>query len=212
MRKLLTLITVSLFFSGMAFAEQIKVACIGDSITFGARVKDRGNNSYPAKLQKLLGEGYQVKNFGVNGSTLLKKGDKPYWKQGAYKKSLDFKPNIIIIKLGTNDTKPQNWKHSSDFKNDLKEMVKSFQSLDSKPKVYLCKPVPAYETRWGINDKTVKEGVIPVVESVAKELNLQVIDLYTALSNKPEMFPDKIHPNAKGAAIMAATVKELIEK
>jgi lysophospholipase L1-like esterase len=39
---------------------------------------------------------------------------------------------------------------------------------------------------------------------------LPVIDLYAALSGKPEMFPDKIHPNAAGAKVMAEAVEAAI--
>ena len=208
----ITLIITSLLVSISSYcAEKIRVACVGDSITFGARVKDRGKNSYPAQLQTLLGEKYKVNNYGVSGRTLLKKGDNPIWRHKAYKNAIAFNPNIVIIKLGTNDTKPQNWKHKDHFKNDLIAMVKQFQNLAAKPKVYLCKPVPAYQTRWGINDKTILEGVIPIVEVVAKEMKLEVIDLYTALSNKKEMFPDKIHPNAQGATVMAETIAKVIK-
>ena len=82
------LISVTIFFTfshSALFAEAKKVACLGDSITFGAGVKNRGENNYPLQLEKMLGNNYQVKNFGVNGATILKKGDKPYWKLGAYK-------------------------------------------------------------------------------------------------------------------------------
>ena len=84
-------------------AEKIRIACVGDSITFGAGVKNRTKNSYPVVLGKSLGDGYDVRNFGVSGATLLKKGDKPYWKLGDFKKATEFKPNIVIIKLGTNN-------------------------------------------------------------------------------------------------------------
>ena len=203
---------VAALLSVSMYAEKIKVACIGDSITFGAGVKDRKKNCYPVQLQKLLGEKYEVKNFGVSGRTLLKKGDHPIWKEKAYKNALAMNPSIVVIKLGTNDTKPQNWKHKADFKKDLEAMVKELQALPSKPSVYLCKPVPVYKTRWGINSKDLTEGVIPIVESVAKEMKLTVIDLHTALSNKAEMFPDKIHPNAAGAKVMAETVAKVIKK
>ena len=61
--------------------EKIRVACVGDSITFGSGIQDRNTNSYPAQLGRLLGEKWETRNFGVSGATLLKNGDKPYWKQ-----------------------------------------------------------------------------------------------------------------------------------
>ena len=147
----------------------IRVACVGDSITFGAGVENRIANNYPRVLGQLLGERYQVSNFGVNGATLLKKGDKPYWKLPAFKNVTDFQPHLVIIKLGTNDSKPQNWKYQSQYSDDLRALIEHFQSLPSQPKIWLCKPAPVARTRWGINEKTVKGEVIPFIETVAKE-------------------------------------------
>lgn len=193
-------------------ADKVRVACVGDSITFGAGVEEREKNNYPKRLGELLGDGYEVKNFGNSGATLLKNGDKPYWKLGEFQAATEFQPHIVVIKLGTNDTKPQNWKHADEFAADLKAMVEHFQKIDSKPTVYICKPVPVYETKWGINEKDLTTGVIPQAEAVAKATGTKVIDLYAALSNHPEMFPDKIHPNAAGAAVIAKTVAAAIER
>ena len=190
-----------------------RIACVGDSITYGAAIRDRANHCYPKVLGDLLGKGYTVRNYGVNGATLLKNGDRPYWKLGAFKQATDFGPNVVILKLGTNDTKPQNWgKAGKEYEADLRAMVTHFKSLPIKPTIYLCLPAPVYQTRWGINEKTVKEGVIPVIRKVAKDEGLTVIDLYQALSGKPALFPDKIHPNAAGAKLMAQTIHTVLKK
>ena len=126
---------------------------MGDSITFGATMKDRAQNCYPAVLGRLLGKEYTVRNYGVNGATLLKKGDRPYWKLKAFKDATAFGPNIVIIKLGTNDTKPQNWnKAGTDFEVDFRALIAHFQKQPSKPAIYLCLPVPVCQDRWGINE------------------------------------------------------------
>jgi lysophospholipase L1-like esterase/poly(3-hydroxybutyrate) depolymerase len=193
-----------------AQAEKIRVACVGDSITFGAGIKDRANMAYPVQLGKLLGEGYDVRNYGVSARTMLRKGDHPIQKEKAYAKALAFAPDVVIIKLGTNDTKPHNWKHKAEFADDTRAMIQEFRALDSAPTVYLCRPVPAYPARWGITDRVIKNEVIPLIDAVGKELNVTVIDLYTALSDKAEVFPDKIHPNAKGAGIMATEINRVL--
>ncbi len=187
-------------------APPVRVACVGDSITFGSGIKDRDHQSYPAQLQAMLGGAYEVKNFGVSGATLLNAGDNPYTKQKAFEAAKAFKPNIVVIKLGTNDSKPQNWSHKDEFAADAKAMVEAFQSLETKPRVYLCRPVPAYPGNWGIRDEIIKNEVIPLIDAAAKEKDAQLIDLYAALSDKPAMFPDKVHPNADGARVIAATV------
>jgi lysophospholipase L1-like esterase len=186
--------------------DLVRVACIGDSITYGAGVEDREKNCYPTVLQSILGDRYEVRNYGVSGATLLAKGDKPYVKESAYAKAIEFQPNIVIIKLGTNDTKPKNWQHADDFTADYKSLIASFQKLESKPRVILCTPVPAYPENFGISDDRIRTGVKPKLESLGEDLQLPVIDLYAALSNKKELFPDKVHPNAEGAKVMAETV------
>lgn len=187
-------------------AEPTKVACVGDSITFGAGIRDRNKNSYPSQLAGMLGDQWVVKNYGVNAATLLKKGDKPYWKLSQYKAALAFQPNVVVIKLGTNDSKPKNWKHKAEYVSDYVELVKSFQDLESKPTVWICYPVPAYPGRWGITDKVMKEEVMPLIDEVAKKAKVKIIDLYSALSDKKKLFPDAVHPNAAGATLMAKAI------
>ena len=192
------------------YTSPIKVACIGNSITYGSGIADRPRDSYPSQLARMLGEKWEVRNFGVGGRTLLKKGDFPFWNEEAYAQAKAFLPDVVIIKLGTNDTKPQNWKYSGEFLSDYRAMVKELKALSSHPKIYLCKPVPVYGSRWGINDSIVIHGVIPAVEKLAKEENLPIIDLFTALSGKENLFPDQIHPNAEGAGLMAKAIYKVL--
>ncbi len=194
-----------------ADSRPIRVACVGDSITFGAGVEMREKNNYPKVLGELLGAGYETRNFGKSGATLLKQGDLPYWKTKEFEGATEYNPEIVVIKLGTNDSKPQNWdKHKAEFEADARALIAHFQALPSKPKVYVCLPVPVYETKWGINEPVVKGEVIPILQKVAKELKLPTVDLYRALSGKPEMFPDKIHPNAAGARVIASMVAQTL--
>jgi len=192
------------------YDETIRVACVGDSITFGAGIKDRKNDNYPVVLGRSLGERFEVRNFGVSGATLLKAGDFSYWKTPALKAATEFDPHVVVIKLGTNDTKPQNWKHADEYVADYEAMIDHFAELPAKPKIWLCSPAPVYQTRWGINEKSVIEGVIPKVQALARRKGLPLIDLYSVLSGKQEMFPDKIHPNAAGAKLMAEAVEAAI--
>ena len=189
-------------------AEPIKVACVGDSITQGSGAQK--GKSYPAQLQALLGDGYQVGNFGVSGRTLLKQGDFPYWKEKKYQDALAMEPAVVIIMLGTNDTKPQNWKFEAEFDADYRELVKSFQALKSKPKVVVCRPVPVPgKGNYGINEENIQKE-IPRVDALAKELGCEVIDMHAALEKSPELLPDRVHPNTAGAGEMAKAAAKAI--
>jgi len=184
----------------------VRVACVGDSITYGSGVQGRETNSYPVVLGRMLGARYEVRNFGVSGATLLKQGDHPWWKTKAFADATAYAPDVVIIKLGTNDSKPQNWEHKGAFASDARALVEHFRALPSRPLVYLCLPVPVYQDRWGINEATVKGEVIPMIRGVAKELCVPVIDLYGAMKNRAEVFPDGVHPNHVGAAQLAQAV------
>jgi lysophospholipase L1-like esterase len=181
--------------------EPLRVACVGDSITQGSGAES--GKSYPAQLQALLGDQWKVGNFGVSGRTLLRKGDHPYWKEKAYQDALAFKPDAVIIMLGTNDTKPHNFKHEREFATDYADLVDSFLKLESKPRVYVCRPCPVPDPgNFGINDKNLRV-YIRRVDRLAKEKNLEIIDMHAALAVKPELLPDRVHPNTAGAGEMA---------
>lgn len=190
--------------------DAVRVACIGNSITFGAGIKNRSRDSYPSVLARMLGDNYWVKNFGVSARTMLNKGDHPYMNEPAYKNALAFNPNIVVIKLGTNDSKSFNWKYKADFMKDAQTMINAFKGLPSQPKIYLCYPSKVYLTGDGINDDIISKEIIPMIKKLAKKNDLSVIDLHTAMDGMPELFPDRIHPNEKGAQVMAKAVYQSI--
>ena len=190
--------------------DAVRVACIGNSITFGAGIRNRSRDSYPSVLARMLGDSYWVKNFGVSARTMLNKGDHPYMNEPDYKNALAFNPNIVVIKLGTNDSKSFNWKYKADFMKDAQTMINAFKGLPSQPKIYLCYPSKAYLTGDGINDDIISKEIIPMIKKLAKKNDLSVIDLHTAMDGMPELFPDRIHPNEKGAQVMAKAVYQSI--
>ena len=190
--------------------DAVRVACIGNSITFGAGIRNRSRDSYPSVLARMLGDNYWVKNFGVSARTMLNKGDHPYMNEPAYKNALAFNPNIVVIKLGTNDSKSFNWKYRADFMKDAQTMIDAFKGLPSQPKIYLCYPSKAYLTGDGINDDIISKEIIPMIKKLAKKNDLSVIDLHTAMDGMPELFKERIHPNEKGAQVMAKAVYQSI--
>ncbi len=193
--------------------DAVRVACIGNSITDGFGIDMATQRGYPAQLQQLLGDGYHVKNFGVSGRTMLNKGDLPYQNELAWRDALAFRPDIVIIKLGTNDSKPENWQYNKGFKDDLQQMVDALQANKNNPRILLCTPIPAFKPTWNINDSVIVHGITPVINKVAKKNKLQVIDLHTLYANDGDkMIDDGIHPDAKGARRMAEIIAEQLKK
>ena len=193
--------------------DAVRVACIGNSITDGFGIDMATQQGYPARLQRLLGNGYHVKNFGVSGRTMLNKGDLPYQNELAWRDALAFRPDIVIIKLGTNDSKPENWQYNKGFTDDLQLMVDALKANKNNPRIILCTPIPAFKPTWNINDSVIVNGITPIIYKVAKKNKLQVIDLHTLYANDGDkMLNDAIHPDAKGALRMAEIIAEQLKK
>ena len=184
----------------------MRIACVGDSITFGHGLEHREADCYPAQLGRMLDENWIVGNFGISGSTLLKRGDKPYWNQEEFMRAQKFKPDIILILLGTNDSKDHNWAHKDDFVPDYLELIRTFRDLDSNPIVWIGLPTPVFPGKPGITDERLVENVIPAIRKVATKATAPIIDLHTALEGKTESFPDGVHPNAEGARLIAEII------
>ena len=191
--------------------DAVRVACIGNSITDGHGIDMSGMRGYPSQLQRLLGDNYVVKNYGRSARTMLQKGDNPYMKERAWRDALAFKPNVVVIKLGTNDSKPENWKYGKEFEQDLRTMLSELKKV-SNPRILLCTPVPAYKPSWNINDSVIVNEIIPIINKVAKKERLEVVDLHTLFQNNDgkQMQADGIHPTEQGDAQMARAVADAI--
>lgn len=193
--------------------KQIRVACVGDSITHGLMVSNWRKNNYPAVLGKMLGEDFCVNNFGYTNRTLIKSGDYPFVKEKLYKQSLDFKPNIVFIMLGSNDSKENNWNREK-FINDYSELIDSYLKLESSPNLYILTPPPVFEVgkkvlyklRKDIIDKEICESV----KYLAKTKGIKSVDIYKVFEGKKELFADGVHPNVKGSKLLAQKVFEVL--
>ena len=163
-------------------------------------------NSYPSQLAVMLGSKWELRNFGISGATLLKKGDMPYWNQPAFQAALDFNPDVVVIMLGTNDSKPQNWKFSPEFVPDYKEMIARFAALPAHPKIWITRPMPAFSSAFAISEAVISSEAIPMIEQIAHDTQVGLIDQYVAMKPHADLVPDGIHPNAEGAHFLAVTV------
>ncbi|MBO7495261.1 MAG: hypothetical protein J6T98_01800 [Salinivirgaceae bacterium] len=203
---------VAFAFTACSDNEQIKVACIGDSITEGHGITIQSEDGYPVVLNQILGNGYSVQNCGKSGTTMQKRADYPYWICKEFSNAMALNADIVVIKLGTNDTKPQNW-NVDRFKADYQSLIDTLRSDGRNPQIFVCTPAPAFSHGWGINDSVIVAGVIPAVTDIAKTNNLTIIDLHTQLADKKEYFAvDGIHPDEAGAAYMAELIAKAIKK
>lgn len=188
------------------------IACIGDSITYGAGVEaDRTNQSYEAHLQKSLPENWQVLNYGFSGTTLQDEGDLPYQRTPQAQASLKCGARIYLIMFGTNDSKPQNWEPER-FSRELDLFVERYRSLPQQPKVYVMIPPACFPKTPGgtvvadISEQTLQSQIRPLLRKRAAEAGWGCIDLYAPTQGHPEYFADGVHPNAEGNRLIAQTI------
>jgi sialate O-acetylesterase len=200
--------------SVFSFAQlPIKVACIGNSVTYGYGHKNPQLTSYPAQLQKLLGEKYSVKNFGHSGATLLRKGHNPYYKTTEFKEALSFQPDVAIIHLGLNDTDPRNWPNYRDkFAPDYAWLIDTIRKTNPSIKIFICKLTPIFSDhpRFKSGTRDWFWQIQELIPQIAKANKTGLIDLHSPLYARPDLFPDALHPNEEGAAILAKTVYQKI--
>lgn len=189
--------------------KTIRVACIGNSITYGTGIADRTNDSYPSQLQRLLGSNYQVGNFGKPGATLLYHGHRPYVKQEEFKGAIAFKGDIAVMHLGINDTDPRNWPNYRDeFVKDYLSIMDSLRAANPKVRIILARmtPIADRHPRFVSGTKQWHGEIQTAIETVARVSGAELIDFHEPLYPYPYLLPDAIHPNPEGAGILAKTV------
>ena len=188
----------------------IRVACIGDSITWGFSLTDPWRQSYPALLQEKLGEGYEVRNFGCNGASVRFDADLPYGRTMAFRSSLDWKPDIVLMMLGSNDANPYHW-DSIVFIRDYKRIIAEYRDLPSAPRIILIAPVRIHRvmgmTFMDLSPETLEQCIRPAIREIAADTGVEVMDLV-------ELFPDArycldgVHPQETGAKMIAERIYE----
>ena len=194
-------------------SAKIRVSCIGNSVTYGYLLPEREKNCYPAQLQNMLGDDYEVGNFGKSGATLLNKGHRPYMQQKEFNDAMAFAGDIAIIHLGLNDTDPRNWpNYSEDFEKDYYALIDSVKRANPKCKVWICKmsPITDKHPRFRSGTRDWYRQIQTHIEDIAKIKGVGLIDLQAPLYDMPNLLPDALHPDTTGAKIIAKTVYRAI--
>ena len=195
-------------------ATPLRVACVGNSVTYGYGLRNRDRDAYPVRLQEMLDEHYgsgrfEVDNFGRSGATLLYKGHRPYIQQPEFQQALAFKPDWVVIHLGLNDTDPRDWPDwKEEFIPNYRALIDSFRVVNPEARIAICLMTPIFDrhARFQSGTRDWHAQVQDAIRKVATGANVQLIDLYTPLHSRPDLFPDALHPNPEGAKILATTV------
>jgi sialate O-acetylesterase len=208
------LLFFALIISSFLFGQQkIKVACIGNSVTYGYTIHNREVNSYPSQLQAILGKGYDVGNFGKSGATLLYKGHRPYVAQEEFKEAMHFAADRVIIDLGLNDTYPRDWPNYGDsFIPDYLALIDSLRKANPSCHIWIClmTPISPLHPRFEAGTLTWYDLIQKCIRKVALIAHTGLIDFKSPLFDRPDLFNDALHPNAEGAKLLAQSAYEAL--
>lgn len=192
--------------------QPVRIVCVGNSITagYGSTSED---TAWPALTNKLLGNQYAVFNCAVSGTTMFKRSNAPYWSTDRFIQAKNLNPQILIISLGTNDADPGRWKSlKNEFKSDYLDMVREFRQEGKDPIIYVCLPPPLFGPDKAPQNKVVEKELIPLLKEIGKEIEAYIIDYHHPLLNANKEFPDNVHPDDTGAALMAQIAYDNIKK
>lgn len=198
--------------------EPIRIACVGDSITHGTGTGNPDSESYPSQLSHMVGPHFDVRRFGVPGSSvvngLIQPGtgwDRGYIRQRSFDRSVLFEPDIVIINLGINDVVNEDFNVES-FVADYVALIHAYRRLPSKPRLVIWgKLAPLYPGQAYYQHPRL-DMIQQSLDRVVEQAGVETIDMYTPLVQAGELFPDKIHPNAAGAKRIARQVCEKLRE
>ena len=186
--------------------KPVRIACVGDSIVYGYGVeKHIDTDAWPSVLQKMLGNAFQVRNYGLCGTGAIAENGLPYWKTLRYRQSLLDQPEIVLILLGTNDARTDVWNEAA-YQSGIQKMGSDYTSLSSHPKIIYMMSPEVFPDEYGnigfeISGKLLDQGVHPAQKRLFPE---DSIDLYSLFMNHREYFVDGVHPDREGNRIIAS--------
>mgnify|MGYP000438027955 FL=1 len=183
----------------------IKIAAVGDSLTYGYGLENRQQDAYPSILLELLGSHYQVANYGLSGRSLLSTSDYPYLKEKNAQQSLESDADIVIIMIGSNDSRAAYW-NKEQFIKEYRDFVKCYIKLPSQPDVFIVAPPHVPTSRFGLNNEVIRDEIQQIVEDVAAELGVHFINLYPVTEGHPEYYSDGLHLTPLGNRVIAKAI------
>ena len=213
-----------LYFNGMSGMSntteakdgQIKIACVGDSTTYGHGITGWPKNNYPTLLQGLLGDNYHVNNYGVSSHAVQDTSDRPYMNLEHYQESLAYDADFVVFMMGSNDSKPENWIDTASFREDLLSLLDSYGDAEmvlcTLPSAFFTEKHTENVTSHDIQPKIVDE-IAQITREVAAEKGFTLIDIHALTAQHREWISaDGVHPSKVGAAAIAQEVYNILRK
>ncbi len=193
--------------------DHMVIACVGNSITYGRMLAS--SDKYPFLLGRNLGPDHAVHNFGVSGRYVRRDGlvGGSYWMEDAFRQVFAVHPTLILVMLGTNDSKEAHWAGRDTFTQDYEALIDTLATIECNPEIIIVLPIPALEEHSYTEHKirpAYVDTIVSIQREFAQERGLPIIDAYSPFMGKPEYYQDNdgVHPNEKGSSALADIVYE----
>lgn len=191
--------------SGFATQPKLRVACIGDSTTWGTHATRADGVTYPDCLAKMGRRRLLVRNFGVGSTTLLRRSGRAWCDTGELERAIDFKPDVLIVMFGVNEIS-----HPAlldDFLPDALWLVDQFQRAIPDSAILIATPTPLAPGDEKQPENTeLATKIIPALRQVAQMKGCRMVEINQAYPPSLDYLPDGVHPNAQGNRLIAELV------
>ncbi len=186
----------------------LKLACLGDSITYGYGLINR-DNCYPSILERSLPSGWEVRNYGVNGACAQPGKDDSYDKTGMIDRILEWNPDIVLFMLGSNDSKTEIWVDSTAYIDACRSLIEQIRTRDQI--IVLMTPPPAGLNFFGIRNEIITDQIYPALKSFAETNHFPLLDFTDQMKNRPYLYIDNVHPNKYGYTVISDMIRNFLE-
>ena len=187
-------------------------------IQHGTGTRNPDSESYPAQLSHLVGPLFDVRRFGVPGSSvvdgLIQQGtgwNRGYIRQRAFHRSMVFEPDVVIINLGINDVVNEDFNIDL-FVADYIALINAYRGLASKPTVLIWGKLAPLFPGQAFHESPRLALIQKALDRVVEKTRVEVIDMQAPLIDAGQSFPDKIHPNAQGAKLIAEHTRDKLKQ
>lgn len=211
-QKILVIVLLFVGVLNYSFSQepyQVRMAMVGNSITYGSALPSPSTQNYTVQLDNMLSQVYgdtvEIRNYGVSGRTMLQNSGNSIWGEIKFRQAVEFVPDVCVILLGTNDSRPDYWDpYGDEFLDDYLAMIDTFQFRNPDTKFIVCYPPPVFpDAPYTHSNETIENEIIPLIDSVVTMTGATLMDFHYVFSDSIHLFPDKLHPDSTGAGYMA---------
>jgi acyl-CoA thioesterase-1 len=181
-------------------SDDIRILAFGDSLTAGKDLEDPDQQAYPAVLQRLLREkGYDVTVINAGHS-----GDTTFDALARLDFSLEEKPDVALVALGSNDT--FQGKSLKDIEKNLEEILRRIKAAGVQGVLCAMKTFPNFGPDYA-------GGYEAIFPRAARRNNVPLVPFFLeGVADVDAMkLPDGVHPNAKGHERIARNILPSLE-